>query len=69
MVFVRILVQEKTGLKTDQPDPKGGTTSSGGVACRAFPQSQDLLIVVWSCVAIGYKETLSQLLTRLLFLE
>ena len=45
MVFVKTLVQEKTGLKIDQPDPKGGTTSTGGVARRAFPQSQNLLIV------------------------
>ena len=36
IVFVRILVQEKIGLKIDQPDHKGGTTSTGGVASRDF---------------------------------
>ena len=24
------------GLKIDQPDPRGGTTSTGGIARRAF---------------------------------
>ena len=36
MIFVRTLVQEKTGLRIDEPDPHGGTTSTGSVARRAF---------------------------------
>ena len=65
MVFVRTLVQEKTGLKIDQPDPKGGTTSTGGVPRRTFSSESKFIDCVSSCVAIGYKETLSQLHTRL----
>ena len=65
MVFVRTLVQEKTGLKIDQPDPKGGTTSTGGVARRAFSSESKFIDCVSSCVAIEYRETLSQLHTRL----
>ena len=53
MVFVRTLVQEKTGLKIDQPDPKGGTTSTGGVASRAFSSESKFIDCVSSCVAIG----------------
>ena len=66
MFFVRTLKQEKTGLKIDQPDPKGGTTSTGGVARRAFSSESKFIDCVSSSVAIEYKETLSQLLhTRL----
>ena len=36
MIFVTTLVEEKTGLRIDQPDPRGGTTSTGSVARRAF---------------------------------
>ena len=36
MVFVRSLIQEQTGLKVDQPDTSGGTTSTGSVARRVF---------------------------------
>ena len=50
------LVQEKTGLKTDQPDPKGGTTSTGGVSRRAFSSESKFI----DCVS-----SLSQLHTRL----
>ena len=32
MIFVRTLVQEKIGFRIDQPDPRGGTTSTGSVA-------------------------------------
>ena len=38
MIFVITLVQEKTGLRIDQPDPRGGTTSTGSVARRAFSE-------------------------------
>ena len=36
MVFVRALIQDKTGLKVDQPDLKGGTSTTGNVARKAF---------------------------------
>ena len=41
MNFVRTLVQDKTGLKIDQPDPRGGTTSTGSVARRAFSNDKN----------------------------
>ena len=63
IVFVRILVQEKIGLKIDQPDHKGGTTSTGGVASRDFSSESKFIGCALSCVAIEYKETLSQLHT------
>ena len=65
MVFVRTLVQENTGLKIDQPDPKGATTSTGGVARRDFYSESKCIDYASSCVAIEYKETLSKLHTRL----
>ena len=67
MVFVRTLGKEirKTGLKIDQPDPKGGSTSTGGVTRRAFSSESKFIDCVSSCVAIEYKETLSELHTPL----
>ena len=45
MALVRTSVQEKTGLKIDQPDPREGTTSTGSVACRAFSSESKFFIV------------------------
>ena len=43
MMSVQNLVQKKTGLKIDQPDPRGGTTSTGGVARRAFSDDTEFI--------------------------
>ena len=32
MIFIRNLLQEKTGLKVDQPETSGGSTSIGSIA-------------------------------------
>ena len=55
MVFVRTLVQEKTGLKIDQPDPKG-VLPLLVMLRRAFPQSQNLLIVFHHVLRLGTRK-------------
>ena len=65
MVFVRTLVQEKTGLKIDQPDPRGGTTSTGSVARRAFSNESKFLDCVLSVVETNSRDSLTLLHTYL----
>ena len=36
MKFSRELLQEKTGMKIDQPSSEGGTTSTGNIARSCF---------------------------------
>ena len=43
MKIVQKIVQEKTGLKIDQPDSSGGTTSTGNVARRAFSDESNFI--------------------------
>ena len=50
MIFVRNLVQEKTRLKVDQPDPSGGTTSTRSIARRAFSNESKFIECVSSLV-------------------
>ena len=41
-------MQEKTGLKVDQPDPSGGTTSTGSIARREFSNESKFIECVSS---------------------
>ena len=65
MMFVRTLVEEKTGLRIDQPDTRGGTTSTGSIARRAFSYESSYIDCVLSVVGTEHKETLSKLPTQL----
>ena len=65
MIYVRNLVQEKTGLKVDQPDPSGGTTSTGNIARRAFSNESKFIECVSSVVEEQHKEALTVLHTQL----
>ena len=65
MIFVRTLVQEKTGLKVDQPDASGGTTSTGSVARRAFSNESQYIECCLSVVEESCKAPLSKLHTQL----
>ena len=65
MIFVRNVVQERTGLRIDQPDPSGGTTSTGSVARRAFSAESQFIECVSSLVEPQYKEALSKLHTQI----
>ena len=54
MKFLQTLIQEKTGLKVDQPDSSGGTTSTGNGARRAFSDETSFLECVLSTIAIPH---------------
>ncbi|KAI6646218.1 Dna-mediated transposase [Oopsacas minuta] len=65
MVDVRTIVQEVPGLRIDQPDPKGGTTSTGGVARRAFSNDSKFIECAMSLVKIDHRDSLCKLHTQL----
>ena len=65
MIHVRTIIQEVTGLRIDQPDPKGGTTSTGGVARKAFSNDSKFIECVVSLVEIEFSGILSKLHTLL----
>ena len=66
MNFVRTLVQEETGLKIDQPEPRGGTTSTGSVARRAFSNDSIVFECMMSVVmGIEHKDPLLKVHTQL----
>ena len=53
MIFVRTLAEEKTGLSIDQPDPRGGTTSTEcSVARRAFSYESGYIEIVLSVLTV-----------------
>ena len=62
MIFVRTFVQEKTGLKVDQPDAAGVTTSAGSVARKAFSNESQFIECFLSVAEESYKEPLSKLI-------
>ncbi|KAI6657119.1 hypothetical protein LOD99_15905 [Oopsacas minuta] len=65
VVDVRTIVQEVTGLRIDQPDPKGGTTSTGGVARRACSNDSKFIECAMSLVKIDHRDSLCKLHTQL----
>ncbi|KAI6659736.1 hypothetical protein LOD99_10705 [Oopsacas minuta] len=65
MKFLQTFIQEKTGLKVDQPNSSGGTTSTGNVARRAFSDETEYLECILSTVAIQYRLILSKIHTQL----
>ena len=65
MIHVRTRIQEVAGLRINQPDPKGGTTSTGGVARKAFSNDSNLIQCVISLVEIEFSGILSKLHTQL----
>ena len=63
MQSVRTLVEEKTGLIIDQPDSRGGTSSTGNVARQAFSES-DYINCVLSLVDAQHRDSLLQIHTN-----
>ena len=59
---VQKIVQEKTGLKIDQPDTSGGTTSTGNVARRVFSEGSKC---VSSMIAAQHRPALLKVHTQL----
>ena len=59
MLLLRTLIQEKTGLRVNQPDPHGGTTSTGSVARRAFSDESGFKDCVLSVVGAEFRGSLS----------
>ena len=53
-------MQENTGLKIDQPDSSGGTTSTGNVARRAFSNESHFIECVFSTVPVQHRSALSK---------
>ena len=65
MRFVRAIIQEQTGLKVDQPDSRGGTSSTGNVARKAFSDKCKYLECVLSLVDVQHRAALSRIHAQL----
>ncbi|KAI6648174.1 hypothetical protein LOD99_11983 [Oopsacas minuta] len=65
MIFVRNLIEGKTGMRIDQLNASGGTSSTGSVVRRAFSCDSKYVECVLSVVETEHKETLSKLHTHL----
>ena len=65
MKFLQTLIQEKTGLKVDQPDSSGGATSIGNVARREFSDETSFLEFILSTIAITNRPALAKIHTQL----
>ena len=65
MKFLQTLIQENTGLKVDQPDSSGGTTSTGNVARKAFSDETSFLECVLSTIAVSHRPALAKIHTQL----
>ena len=65
MKFVQNLVQKETGLKIDQPDPRGGTTSTGGVARRAFSNDTKFIECILPLIDTEHRDPLLKIHTQL----
>ena len=65
MISVQNLVQKKTGLKIDQPDPRGGTTSTGGVARRVFSDDTEFIECILPLTDTENRDPLSKVHTQL----
>ncbi|KAI6651099.1 hypothetical protein LOD99_5449 [Oopsacas minuta] len=68
MMDVRTIVQDVTGLRIDQPDLKEDTTSTGGVARRAFSNDSKFIECAMSLVKIDHRDSLCKLHTQLSFI-
>ena len=65
MKIVQKIVQEKTGLKIDQPDSSDGTTSNGNVARRAFSDESNFIECVLSIIPIQHQPALAKVHAQL----
>ena len=65
MKIVQKIVQEKTGLKIDQPDSSDGTTSTGNVARRAFSDESNFIECVLSIIPIQHQPALGKYMLNL----
>ena len=65
MKIVQKIVQEKTGLKIDQPDSSGGTTSTGNVARSAFSDESNFIECVVSIIPVQRRPALAKVHAQL----
>ena len=65
MEFVRTLVHEKNGLRIDQPYSRGGTTSTGNLARRAFSEDASFIDCILTVVESHHRNVLSRIHTQL----
>ena len=65
MKIIQKIVEDKTGLRIDQPDSSGGTTSTGNVARKAFSDDSHFIECVLSTIAVEHGLALSKLHTQL----
>ena len=65
MKFVRNFLQKETDLKITQADPRGGTTSTGEVARRAFSNDTKFIECILPLFDTEYRDPLLKIHTQL----
>ena len=63
--FVRDFLQEKTGLKIDQPSSDGGTTSTGNIARECFSNKNNFIHWITTLVPADFHDSLTKILNNL----
>ena len=64
MMFSRELLQEKTGMKIDQPSSEGGTTSSGNIARSCFMYKNNFIKWILMLIALEFRDTNTSAILR-----
>ena len=57
MKFSRELLQEKTGMKIDQPTSEGGTTSTGNIERSCFMNKNNFIKWILTLIASEFRDT------------
>ena len=63
--FVRDFLQEKTGLKIDQPSSDGGTTSTGNLARECFSNKNNFIHWITTLVPADFHDSLTKIINNL----
>ena len=56
MKFTRNFLEEKTGMRIDQPSSDGETTSTGNIARQCFSDKHEFISWITSLIPLDYKE-------------
>ena len=63
--FVRELLQEKTGLKINQPSSDGGRTSTGNIACECFGNKNNFIHWITTLIPSDLHDSLTKIINKL----
>lgn len=65
MKFTREFIEEKTGMRIDQPSSDGGTTSTGNIARSCFMNKKNFGEFIATLIPIVYRQPINEILNNL----